>query len=63
MDECSSGTYDCPGQCVNTDGSYTCNCTGISGYQSGVNRPCKGKCPIGNSKFTRTKLDIACFYK
>lgn len=43
MNECLAGKTDCPGQCINIIGSYTCNCTGIVGYLPGVNRPCKGK--------------------
>lgn len=42
-DECLAGIHNCPGQCINTEGSYLCNCTGIPGYLPGENRPCKGK--------------------
>ena len=30
IDECSDGTDDCSQTCLNTDGSFTCECT--SGY-------------------------------
>ena len=42
IDECSEGISGCSQLCINTIGSYSCNCQ--SGYQFGIdNHTCLGK--------------------
>lgn len=44
IDECSFSSYMCQYQCVNTPGSYSCECP--EGYQLQGNRLCQGTAPI-----------------
>ena len=43
VDECSEGIARCPQECINTEGSYTCNCS--AGYQAS-NYSCAGAFPF-----------------
>jgi len=42
IDECRTGTHNCEQVCVNTEGSYSCEC--FSGHELGSDkRTCNGK--------------------
>lgn len=44
IDECSFSSYMCQYQCINTPGSYSCQCP--DGYQLQGARLCQGTAPV-----------------
>jgi len=42
--ECRYGTHKCEGPCINTAGSYACDCTAGYRLNTGDRRSCDGLC-------------------
>lgn len=62
IDECSLSSYMCQYQCVNTPGSYACECP--QGYQLQGNRLCQGNAffifTLFRHKFPRSFISFLC---